>query len=234
MAEVRLKAVKRIDVGKGSSRRSRTGGRVPAVLYGGDLDPVAIEVDRREFITALNTDAGMNVLLDIEIDGDTTLALTRELQRDPVAGKLLHADFVKIDRTQKIDVIVPVHTVGTSPGVSEGGVLDQTIHELAVRCLPGEVPESIDADISGLAIGDGLRVSDLTPPEGVEITQDPDESVVAIAAPISEAELEAMEAGAGVVQEPTDAEEAAAAEAGEAAPGEAPAGGEGEPPADEG
>src|SRR5919108_189061 len=115
MAEVRLKADKRSGTGKGAARKARAAGRVPGIVYGRGMDPVAIEVDRRAFVTALHTDAGMNVLLDIEIDGTTTLALTRELQRDPVRGTLLHADFVKVDRTIEIEVEVPVHLVGESP-----------------------------------------------------------------------------------------------------------------------
>ena len=211
MAEVRLKALVREGTGKGASRRTRSSGRVPAIVYGRGMEPMSISVDRREFVTALLTDAGMNVLLDIEIDGDTTLALTRELQRDPVRGTLLHADFVKIDRTQEVEVEVPVHLVGDSPGVKEGGVLENPLFQLHVRSLPGNVPESIDADISGLAIGDALRVADLAAGRDYEILNDPDAVVASVAAPISEAELEAMEAEAGAV-----------AEEGEAAAEEAP------------
>ncbi|HEY7874777.1 MAG TPA: 50S ribosomal protein L25/general stress protein Ctc [Actinomycetota bacterium] len=214
MAEVRLKALVRDGIGKGGSRRTRADGRVPAVVYGQGMDPVSISVDRREFVTALQTDAGMNVLLDLEIDGDTTLALTRELQRDPVRGTLLHADFVKIDRTQAVEVEVPVHVVGESPGVKEGGVLENPLFQLHVRSLPGNVPESIDADISGLAIGDALRVSDLAGGRDFEILNDPDAVVASVAAPISEAELEALEAEAGAVAEEGEA-------ATEAAPTEA-------------
>jgi large subunit ribosomal protein L25 len=214
MAEVRLKAEVRDGTGKGSSRRTRADGRVPAIVYGRGMDPVSISVDRREFVTALHTDAGMNVLLDIEIDGDTTLALTRELQRDPVRGTLLHADFVKIDRTQAVEVEVPVHLVGDSPGVKEGGVLENPLFQLHVRSLPGNVPESIDADISALAIGDALRVADLAGGRDFEILNDPDSVVASVAAPISEAELEALEAEAGAVAEEGEgATEAAPTEA---------------------
>jgi large subunit ribosomal protein L25 len=228
MAEVKLKGIRRESLGKGSARRSRSAGKVPAILYGRGMEPVPLEVDRREFVVALKTDAGMNVLLDIEVDGDRTLALTRELQRDPVRGTLLHADFVKVDRTQAIEVEVPVHLVGEAPGAKEGGVLEHPLFSAHVRCLPTDVPEAIEADISGLAIGDALRVSDLPAHEVYEILNDPDSVVASVAAPISEEELEAMEAEAGIEQEPSEAElEAAAAEA-EAAPEE------GEQPSEEG
>lgn len=214
MAEVKLKAELRSETGKGPARRARRAGKVPAILYGRGMQPLALSVDRREFISALHTDAGMNVLLDIEIDGKSTLALTREVQRDPVKGTLLHADFVKVDRKHAIEIEVPVHLVGESPGVKAGGVLEHPLFTVHVRCLPTEVPEAIEADISGLGVGDSLRVSDLSAPEGVNILSDPEAVVAHVAAPISEAELEAMEAGAGIEAEaPAGAEEAPEGEA---------------------
>lgn len=234
MAEVKLKAQKRETTGKGSARKVRAEGRIPAILYGKDLESVAVEVDRREFVIALHTDAGMNVLLDVEVDGTNTLALMRELQRDPVTGKLLHADFVKVDRMQKVEVEVPVHLSGEAPGAKEGGVLEHPLFAVNVRCVVTNVPEEIEADISRLQIGDALRVSDLKVPDDTEILNDPETVVASVAAPISEEELEAMEAEAGIEQEPSEAEleaaaEAAAAEEGEAAPeGEEPVPAEGE------
>ena len=226
MAEVRLKAERRSDTGKGPARRSRAAGKVPGIVYGHGMEPVAIEVDRREYVTALRTDAGMNVLLDIEIDGDTTLALTKELQRDPVKGALLHADFIKIDRTQEVEVEVPVHLVGTAAGAEEGGVLAHALSSVLVRCLATEVPQFVEADISALQIGEALRVSDLSEGREFQILNDPETVVAAVSAPVSEAELEAMEAEAGVVQEETDEEIVEAAEAAadaESADAEAPA-----------
>jgi large subunit ribosomal protein L25 len=234
MAELKLKATKRVETGKGAARRARAGGRVPAVLYGRGMEPVVLEVDRREFVTALKTDAGMNVLLDIEVDGSTTLALTRELQRDPVRGTLLHADFVKVDRTQAIEVEVPVHVVGEAPGAKEGGVLEHPLFSVHVRSLPGDVPESVEADVSRLRIGESLRVSDLSVDASFEILNDPDVVVVSVAAPISEAELEAMEAEAGIETEVPEAELEAAAEAAEGAEEGAEAGAPEEESPDEG
>jgi large subunit ribosomal protein L25 len=229
MAEVTLKAVKRDDTGKGSARRARAEGRVPAIVYGQGIDPVSISVDRREFVTALKTDAGLNVLLNIDVDGSTTTALTREIQTDPVRGTLLHADFVKIDLKQEVEVEVPVHVVGDAPGVKEGGVLEHPLFTLHVRCLPTNVPESIDADISGLNIGDVLRVSELAEGRDFHILNDPDAVVASVAAPISEEQLEAMvaEAGAESAEEaPAEAaagDEEAAPAGDEAAPADAPA-----------
>jgi large subunit ribosomal protein L25 len=226
VAEVKLKAVKREETGKGPARRSRAAGKVPGVVYGHGMEPLAIEVDRREYVTALHTDAGMNVLLDIEIDGDTTLALTKELQRDPVRGTLLHADFIKIDRTQEVEVEVPVHLIGTAAGAEEGGVLAHQLSSVLVRCRATEVPQFVEADISNLEIGDALRVSDLSEGREFHILNDPETIVASVSAPVSEAELEAMEADAGVVQEETDeAILEAAAEAKEAEEADAEAAG---------
>jgi large subunit ribosomal protein L25 len=220
MAEVKIKAEVRERTGKGEARRARAAGRVPAILYGRGMQSTSIAVDRREFLSALSTDAGMNVLLDIELDGNSTLALTRELQRDPVRGTLLHADFVKVDRTTEIEVEVPVHLVGESPGAKEGGVLEQPLFTVQVRCLPTEVPEAVDADISALGIGDSLRVAELSAGRDYEILTDPEAVVAAVAAPISEEELEAMAAEAGIVEEEAEAEAEAAPEEGVEAPEE--------------
>jgi large subunit ribosomal protein L25 len=194
MAEVRLQAERRIVAGKGGARKTRAAGKVPAIVYGGGMEPIPVQVDRRELVTALHTDAGMNVLLDLAIGDTTTLALTRELQRDPVRGTLLHADFVKVDRTQEIEVEVPIHLIGEAPGVREGGVLEHQLFTAHVRCLPTAVPEHIEADISPLGPGDALKVADLVAGRDYEILNEPDTVVALIAAAVSAEELEAMEA----------------------------------------
>jgi large subunit ribosomal protein L25 len=201
MAEVKLAAKKRTATGKGPARQARMAGRVPATLYGHGIEPVSIDLDRRELITAFHTDAGMNVLLDIEIEGGNTLAIARELQRDPVKGTLLHADFVMVDRAQEIEVEVPLHLVGESTGVKSGGVLEQPLFTVHLRCTVTDVPDGIDADISALDIGDSLRVADLVIDANFTILNEPDLPIATVAAPISEEEFEAMEAEAGIEQE---------------------------------
>ncbi len=215
MAEVKLQVEKRDGAGKGVARRARAGGKVPGVIYGRGMQPVPVVVDRREFVTALHTDAGTNVLLALQLDGESIPALARELQTDPVKGTLLHADFVKVDLQTEVEVDVPVQIVGESPGVKEGGVLEQPLFQVRVRCLPTDVPESVKADVSSLNIGDSLRVSDLAEGVQFQILNDPDATVVSIAAPISEEELEAMEAAVGVTEEEPEEVEAEAVEEGE-------------------
>lgn len=224
MAEVTLRASRRDESGKGPARQARAAGKVPGIVYGHGMEPLPIVVDRRELLTAFHTDAGMNVLLDLEIDGESTLALTKELQRDPVRGTVLHADFVKVDRTEEVEVEVPVHLVGESPGAKEGGVLEQPLFTVHVRCRVTDVPESVDADISGLGIGESLRVSDLSEGREFHILNDPETVVASVAAPISEEQLEAMVAEAGITEEPAEVpegEQPAEGEAGEEAEGSA-------------
>lgn len=223
MAEVKLNIERREGTGKGVARRARAAGLVPGVIYGLGMDPVPVTVNRRELVVALTSDSGFNTLLEVELDGQTITTLARELQRDPVRGTLLHADFVKLDLKQEVEVEVPVHLVGEAPGVSEGGVLEQPLFNITVRCLPTQVPESVDADISGLNMGESLRVSDLTAGEDFEFVNDPDDPVASIVAPISEEELAAMEAEVAAEPSEEEAEAAAPEEEGAEAEGDADA-----------
>jgi large subunit ribosomal protein L25 len=212
MSEYKLAAQRRAETGKGAARRARAAGRVPAVLYGHGMDPVHLSVDAREFGHALRTDAGTNVLIELSVGRTKHLALAKEVQRNPVRGSFIHVDFLAVQRGETVQVRVPVPLVGESPGVREGGIADQDLHEILVEAEVTAVPDSVQADISGLNIGDVLRVSDLKAPEGATILDDPEASVVSIVAPTVEEE------------EPTEEEEAegeAAAEGegeGEAAP----------------
>ncbi len=215
MAEIKLKAEPRAGAGKGVARQTRRDGKVPGVIYGRGMDALSIAVDRRDLALALNSDSGMNTLLDIELDGDNTLALTKELQRHPVRGTLLHADFIKIDRKEAVEVEVPIHVVGESPGVKEGGVLEHLLFMADVRCLPTDVPETIDADVSSLQIGDSLRVAELVEGRKFDILNDPEDVVVNIATPVTEEQLEALEAEAGITTEVPEIGEEEAAEAAE-------------------
>lgn len=234
MAEVKLKASKRQELGKGPAHRSRAAGKIPGVVYGHGMEPLPIEVDRREFVSALHTEAGFNVLLDLDVEGTKLLTLTRELQRDPLKGTVLHADFIQIDRTEEVQVEVPLHLVGHAAGADEGGVLQQPRASLHVRCIVTEVPQFIEADISALNIGDALRVQDIAASIGYTILDDPDSVIASVAAPVSEEELEAMAAEAGIEEEPSEEELAAAAEAEAEAEGEAAPEGEEAPEAQEG
>jgi len=228
VAEVGLQADVRDGRGKGVARRLRAAGKIPATMYGRGADPVALAVDARALNHTLSGDAGMNVLIDLEVDGETHLTLAREVARNPVRGDILHVDFLKIAHDQKIHVDVPLHMEGEAPGTKEGGVLEHNLWQLSVECFPTDVPDSITVDISSVGIGDSIRVGDIHPPEGARILNDEDEVVLTCLVPLlkTEAELEEV---------PLEGEAAAAAAAaGEAAPEAAAGGGAAEGGSEEG
>jgi len=186
-----LKAAKRERKGNGPCRVLRRGNRVPAVVYGPAMEAAqSVSVDRKEFADLLKKAAGRQVIINLamENNGETSRkVMVKELQQNSITSDLIHADFYEIDMSREIIVEVAVETVGTPLGVKEGGVLNQVRRELAVKCLPGNVPSSIEINVAGLNIGDAVHVLDLVLPEGVEI---PDSSinftVVAVSGPEKE------------------------------------------------
>jgi large subunit ribosomal protein L25 len=212
MAEQKLVASKREDAGKGVARKLRAAGRVPAVLYGQGADPQPISVDARELGHLMH--GGANVLVDLVVDGEEHLAMPREVQRDHIKGRYFHVDFLAVSRTEKITVNVPVRLVGDSAGVKMGGVLEHHLWEVQVECFPTDVPESIEADVTDLEIGDSIRVGELSAPDGAVITSNPDESVVAVSQP--QARVEVEEEAAEALEGEAAQEEAAGATAAEA------------------
>lgn len=169
--------------GKGEARKLRQQGRVPAIAYGAGLDSTPVSVDARELYHALRTDAGLNAIIRMEIDGEQHLTLAREIHRHPVRREILHVDFVAVSRDVKVTVDVQINLVGEAPGQAEGGIVDQVRFTVPVEVLPLEVPESFELDISDMQIGDVKRVADLDVPEGAEVLDDPEWSVVTLNAP---------------------------------------------------
>jgi large subunit ribosomal protein L25 len=202
--EVTITAESRTETGKGAARRARAHGKVPAVLYGPAVAAIPLFVDAREIGQVLHTEAGANVLINVQVDGAAYLTMLREIQRNPVRGDLIHIDFVNIARDVKVHADVPVHLVGESHGVKAGGVTEHHLWELKINALPGDVPPNIEVDLTPLGIGEHIRVADIVPPPGVEILNHGDEIIVSVVEPqILELEVPA-------------AEEEAAAEAAEA------------------
>jgi large subunit ribosomal protein L25 len=219
--ERKLKAEERTDGGKGVARKLRASGRVPGVVYGLG-DAVAIDVDARELYHLLHTDAGMNVLVGLKVGKEEWLAMPRDVQRDNIRDVLMHVDFLRIARDETITVEVPVHIIGDSRGVREGGVVEHHLWNVHVECLPQDVPTSIDADVSPLAIGESLKVSDLAVPEGCTVLSPQDEVVVSVVTPqvlrveeeVPAVEVEVVEGEAVPVAEGAEPQVAAPAEAG--------------------
>src|SRR5438128_8738490 len=178
MAEKQLNASLRGGGGKGSARKLRAQGKVPAILYGHGMDPLKVAIDDRDLYHVLHTDAGSNVLVDLHVGEDRHLAMPREIQRDHIRGQFLHIDFLVVRRDEKIHVDVPVHLVGESHGVKEGGVVEHHLWDLKVECLPTNVPQSIEADITALGIGDTLSVAQISVPSGVTLLTPSEDAIV--------------------------------------------------------
>jgi large subunit ribosomal protein L25 len=221
--QAKLKAERRDGSGKGVARKLRAAGRVPAIVYGHGEEPVSVSLDARELFHVLHTDAGANVLVDVRLDGDTFLAMPRQIQRDLLRDRFIHVDLLRVARDQKITVDVPVQLVGESHGVKEGGVVEHHLWTLQVECLPQNVPTSLEADISGLGINESLKVADVKTPPKIEILTPLEEVVVSVVPPqvLKVEEEEAVE-GEEVLEgeEAVEGEAAAAEGEGEAGPAE--------------
>lgn len=179
MADVRLAVATRTELGSGNSGRLRKEGKIPAVVYGRGNDPVSVTVDGRELRAALSGDAGLNALLNLEIDGSSHTALATQLQRHPTRGTVTHVDFQIVDRNQAITVDVPVELVGEAEKVAQGGgrvIAD--LGTLTVNATPATIPQLIEVDITDLALGHVIRVGDLALPNGVTTDVDPETPVV--------------------------------------------------------
>ena len=227
MADVALDVEIRSDKGKGAARKLRAAGRIPAVCYGSGRAPLSVSLDPRSLERLIKSSAtGINTLIDLRVAGggdyDGRVVLVKELQRDPVSARALHADFYAVDLEQAIQVSVPIHVTGTAPGVTNGGILDHALRELQIECLPRAIPDQILVDVSQLEIGMSLHVRDLVLPEGVKLMSDPDLSVISVVTPAALEEETAAAAPAEGEAVPAEGEAAAAAaEGAEAKEGEA-------------
>lgn len=210
MPEISLEAQAGRPTGSRASGRLRAAGRIPGIVYGHGIEPIPVAVDARALRSALTTEAGLNAVLDLKLDGDSHLTVARDVQRDPVRGTVVHVDFQIVRRDEVISADVPVHLSGEPTELHRAdGVVDHQLFTLTVNATPGRVPNAIEVDVTHLAVGDTIRVGDLRLPEGVSTDVDPEGPVVVGQPPqVTEADL---------VTE-AEAAEAAAAEAEEAAP----------------
>jgi large subunit ribosomal protein L25 len=215
---IQLGVKTRETAGSAESRRLRAAGMVPGVLYGAGKKAHPFTVEERELRRVLTGDHGLHAILDVVFDGQKTAhhAVLKEYQLDPVRPRLLHIDLHEVRLDQPIQAQVAVEPFGESAGVKEGGVLTLVLREINVEALPMEVPDRFEVDITGLAIGDSLRVGDIRPPEGVTVLDDPEAVVLNVTPPtkIEEPEVEeAEELEEGELPEGVEAEEGAEPEA---------------------
>ena len=211
MADVIITAVPRDALGSRNAGRYRREGKLPAVVYGLQADTLSVLVAARELEHALHSESGANTLITLKLDGqDDALALARQIQRHPTRNELVHVDFVRVRRDVAVAAEIPLILEGEAPGTREGGMLEQLIFTVTVEALPGNIPTSITADVSALALGDQLHISDLPIPAGVDVQQEADELVAQVSVPRGleeeEAEGEEGEEGEGEGEEGASAE----------------------------
>ncbi len=196
MAILSLEAARREAVGKGAARKLRAGGRVPAVYYGRGETSIPLTINLKELETVMHGSAGSNVIVDLKVSGDAAKdrkALIREIQRDPVAGSILHLDLQHISLTERITVEVPIVLLGTPIGVKDaGGILEHLLREVEVECLPTDIPSKLEVDVSGLQIGDTLHVSDIKA-ERAEIKTEAERAIATVVPPTVLEEVKPVE-----------------------------------------
>ena len=220
MEQITLSARIRTEKGKGAARKIRRDKQIPAIFYGPGQEPVMLAVEESDLQSILRQSAGENAILGLQIESDkgseTRTVMLKEVQTDPIQDRVFHADFYEISMDQVLTIDIPIHLVNTPVGVAEGGILQQVKREVSVSGLPGKLVDFLEADVSGLAIGESLHLSAIEIPEGITFNEEGTLTIAVVAAPT-------------VVEEPEEeVEEEEALEEGAEAEGEADAGAEAE------
>ncbi len=215
MAAVALKTETGRPQGSAATRRIRREGKVPGVVYGLGQDPVAVSVEWPELRAALTTDAGINALITLEVEGDKQLSIVKDIQRHPVRRSVMHVDFIRIDPNAELLVDVPLNLIGEARElIAANGMVDQVMFSLSLWSKPDAIPTELQVDISELTVGDSFRVENLTLPAGTRTEVDPEDSIAI--GTVTRSTLEAMAA--------EEAAEAAAEEGEEGEGGDAEGG----------
>lgn len=201
-----LEAQQRTPGTKNDARRVRVSGKIPAVVYGAGKNSVPVSVDPRQVSRILHSATGHNTVFDLTLDGDRTKAMIVDWQYEPIKGSLLHIDLKRIAMDQKLRVNVPIELVGEPAGVKQqGGILEQIAREVEVECLPGDIPNQIELNVSELVFGMVLRIADLPKSDKLKFVSDPDQPVAHVIT-IKEEEAPAPEAVAGAAAAPAEPE----------------------------
>jgi large subunit ribosomal protein L25 len=214
MPDATLISLKRTETGSSVARRLRRDGRVPAVVYGLGEGTASVTVPAHELDHILHSASGSNTLITLKGDDGDQLALARQIHRHPVRGTIIHVDFIRVRADQAIEAEVSITFTGEAEGVREGGMLEQSLFAVTVEALPGNIPNAIEYDVTALAMGDSIHVSDLTFPTGVTVVTDPETAVAHVAQPrvAEEAAPAEGEAAEGEAAEGAAAGDASAAE----------------------
>lgn len=189
--EFSINGKKREKTGKNASRRLRKEGKVPAVIYGPNRSTVPLSLDKKDILQILKSESGENTIFEVSFDSKTENVMIKEMQVNPVSDELVHVDLIQIAMNKVLRVSVPVELTGEAVGErTEGGFVDFVNREVEVECLPQNIPEQIELDITDLHINQSLRVEDITPPPGVKFITDPQTVIVNIGMPTEEEEVE--------------------------------------------
>jgi large subunit ribosomal protein L25 len=209
MKSVPLNAAPRTLGRRAGAKKLRSGGRIPAIIYGRQAKPQNLEVDAKEMENLIHHSISENLLVDLAVKEDgrpKRLALVQEVQHHPLSGKILHVDFHEVAEDEKVTIKVPVETIGEAAGVKTGGgVLEHVLFKITVRALPKDLPEQITVDVSHLNIGQAVHLGEIQVPAGVELIGDKNIPVIAVAAPRTEEE-EAAEAAEAAAAAPGEVE----------------------------
>ncbi len=208
MDVIQVMAKPRKEAGGGSGKKLRAQKRIPAVLYGQKRNPVSLSIDTISFERDLKHLRGENVMIDLTIEGEAERqrVFLRDVQRDPVTGALVHVDLLHIDENQRMHFFVPVHAVGMAIGVKAGGIQEQILRSVQIKCLPRDLPPHIDADVSNLDLHHSLHVEDLKIPDNVEILNPPTDVLFTVL-PSKKLEVEVPAAAAVAAEGEVVAEE---------------------------
>ena len=211
-ASFSIEAELRSDLGKGASRRLRHEEKFPAVVYGTGKDPVSITLDHKKFIHNLENEAFYSHILTLSIAGKDEQVILKDLQRHPAKPTVMHADFLRVSATEKLHLRVPLHFINAEecPGAKEGGLITHSITEIEVACLPKDLPEYLEVDLSSLELDHSLHMSDIIVPAGVELVElahgeAHDQPVASVHMPRGASEEEEEEAAAAAAAAPEDA-----------------------------
>ena len=182
MQQTQMKIETRTSTGKGISRKLRAAGRIPGMVYGRGMEPVAISLEPKALNAAIAGEGGLNNLITLEGGGelDKVVVIVAEIQRDAIKRTPEHVDLHRVNMNEKVRVNVPVSLVGTAAGVKEGGLLDFAHHSLHIECLPGQIPEHIEINIADLKIGHAIHVNEISFPAGVKCVDNPKTPVVGV------------------------------------------------------
>jgi len=182
MSEMTIAVENRETTGKNANRRTRSAGKIPAVVYGGGKDSVSIQIDRKTFLDLMKGHgASENPLFLLKLGDKDRHAMIRNMQIDPLSRRVIHIDFQRVLMDQKVRVVVPIELTGTAFGVkTEGGFLDFVNREVHVECLPGQIPAHIEFDVTDLHVGQHVEARELTLPEGVVLLDEPDRVIAAL------------------------------------------------------